>query len=263
MRALMVTWAGGGNVPPAVAIAEQLAARGHDVRLLGHPAVKDSFPDTIEFRSYERAPEFVDSRPVDDPTPEPKTPIGAFAHLRDRLLLGPADAFTLDVIDHIQAYAPEVLIVDFMLVGGLVAGEACRVPTIALMHTIYSLPRPGVPPLGLGLQPATGLFGRIRDHTLARVTTSLWNRGLTDLNRARTLAGVAPLVDVFDQLQAVDHVLVTSSPTFDFDAQSDHETSYVGVQRPAPRPGPQWRHPPIDLADQPLVDASHSTTDQV
>src|SRR5439155_17040656 len=92
--------------------------------------------------------------------------------------------------------------------------------------------------------------------------TSLWNRGLTDLNRARTLAGVAPLVDVFDQLQAVDHVLVTSSPTFDFDAQSDHETSYVGVQRPAPRPGPQWRHPRIDLADQPLVVASYSTTDQ-
>jgi UDP:flavonoid glycosyltransferase YjiC (YdhE family) len=35
---LFATWDGGGNVPPAIAIARQLQARGHSVRFLGHAA---------------------------------------------------------------------------------------------------------------------------------------------------------------------------------------------------------------------------------
>ena len=33
---LFVTWDGGGNVPPALCIATELATRGHRVRFLGH-----------------------------------------------------------------------------------------------------------------------------------------------------------------------------------------------------------------------------------
>ena len=33
---VVVTWDGGGNVPPAFAIAAELAARGHGIRVLGH-----------------------------------------------------------------------------------------------------------------------------------------------------------------------------------------------------------------------------------
>ena len=34
---VVVTWDGGGNVPPALAIARELAARGHGIRVLGPP----------------------------------------------------------------------------------------------------------------------------------------------------------------------------------------------------------------------------------
>ena len=40
---LFVTWDGGGNVPPAVGIAEELAARGHRVRFMGHARQAPSF----------------------------------------------------------------------------------------------------------------------------------------------------------------------------------------------------------------------------
>ncbi|HET9995865.1 MAG TPA: hypothetical protein VFQ17_00040, partial [Nocardioides sp.] len=42
---LFVTWDGGGNVPPAVGIAAELAARGHRVRFLGHPTQAAAFAD--------------------------------------------------------------------------------------------------------------------------------------------------------------------------------------------------------------------------
>src|SRR3954454_24626483 len=35
-RILMVTWDGGGNVPPMLRTGAALRARGHDVRVLGH-----------------------------------------------------------------------------------------------------------------------------------------------------------------------------------------------------------------------------------
>ena len=39
---LFVTWDGGGNVPPAVGIAQELQRRGHAVRFVGHARQHDS-----------------------------------------------------------------------------------------------------------------------------------------------------------------------------------------------------------------------------
>src|ERR1044072_3238929 len=39
---LVVTWDGGGNVPPAVGIATELRRRGHSVRFVGHPRQHES-----------------------------------------------------------------------------------------------------------------------------------------------------------------------------------------------------------------------------
>ena len=55
---LFVTWDGGGNVPPAVGIAEELRARGHRVRFMGHAAAGVAFAEHgLEFTaSAPRAP---------------------------------------------------------------------------------------------------------------------------------------------------------------------------------------------------------------
>ena len=56
---LFATWDGGGNVPPAIAIADELAARGHDVRFLGHPGQAAAFDGTpLRFAPYPTAPAF-------------------------------------------------------------------------------------------------------------------------------------------------------------------------------------------------------------
>ena len=39
---LFVTWDGGGNVPPALGIAAELASRSHGVRFLGHSGQYES-----------------------------------------------------------------------------------------------------------------------------------------------------------------------------------------------------------------------------
>lgn len=39
---LFVTWDGGGNVPPVLGVARRLAARGHAVRVLAEPCLREA-----------------------------------------------------------------------------------------------------------------------------------------------------------------------------------------------------------------------------
>ena len=41
-RFAFVTWDGGGNLPPAIGIAQELAARGHSVRFLGYEVQRET-----------------------------------------------------------------------------------------------------------------------------------------------------------------------------------------------------------------------------
>ncbi len=45
--------------------------------------------------------------------------------------------------------------------GAMVAAESAGIPFDMLMPNIYLLPAKGLPPMGLGLQPARGVLGRI------------------------------------------------------------------------------------------------------
>ncbi|MEP6527758.1 MAG: hypothetical protein ABJA86_11405 [Nocardioidaceae bacterium] len=58
MRALVITWAPGGNLPPMVAAAGLLAARGHHVEVLGSAATRPVFEEGgFAVHPYRRAPE--------------------------------------------------------------------------------------------------------------------------------------------------------------------------------------------------------------
>jgi UDP:flavonoid glycosyltransferase YjiC (YdhE family) len=53
---LVVTWDGGGNVPPALGIAGELVRRGHRVRFLGHERQRSSVEEAgFGFEAYRHA----------------------------------------------------------------------------------------------------------------------------------------------------------------------------------------------------------------
>jgi hypothetical protein len=66
---LVVTWDGGGNVPPMLGIVGELRSRGHRVRVLGHPQQRDTATAAgLEFLAYRHA--------------RPWSPLGAATGLR-------------------------------------------------------------------------------------------------------------------------------------------------------------------------------------
>jgi MGT family glycosyltransferase len=107
-RYLFVTWDGGGNVNPVLALTSRLTGRGHAVGVLG--------PPSVAVRVEGAGGAFV-----------PRTP-GATWDL---------DAIADDVTAAVASAGPDVLVVDHMLPSALCAAEATGRPSAALVHTLY------------------------------------------------------------------------------------------------------------------------------
>jgi UDP:flavonoid glycosyltransferase YjiC (YdhE family) len=186
---LFVTWNGGGNVPPTLSIARKLVARGHRVRVVAPPSLAGAVrAEGCTLVASARAP---------DRTRSSGTLLGRPRTLTLALELArasPAAAFAAELLDALDAEAADVLVIDFMLAGAIAAAERTRLPTAALMHTVYCLPAPGRPPFGPGLAPRSGVTGRLRDAGLARLGSPWRRRGLCDLNHARQRLGRPPRI---------------------------------------------------------------------
>ena len=74
---LFVTWDGGGNVPPALGMATELAARGHRVRFLGHEANRGA----VEAAGFEHEA-YATARPFSSRAPG--SPFAQLAMFADR-----------------------------------------------------------------------------------------------------------------------------------------------------------------------------------
>ncbi|OBA82600.1 glycosyl transferase [Mycobacterium sp. 1164966.3] len=74
--------------------------------------------------------------------------------------------------------APDLVVSDVITAGGGMAAELLGIPWIELNpHPLY-LPSKGLPPIGSGLAPGTGIRGRLRDATMRALTARSWRAGL-------------------------------------------------------------------------------------
>ncbi len=265
-RMLFVDWEGGGNLPPVLALAHRLVERGHSVRFMSEPCNEEEIQAAgCHFVSYAQAPHRRTKAPGDDFVRdwEARTPLDAFARVRERLLFGPARAYAEDVLTDLQAHPADVVAINIVLYGAMIAAEKAGVPTALLGTSGYQVPTPGLPPPRLGLLPARGPFGRLRDRVLGVVITRLFAQGLPALNAARSQFGLAPLAHPFEQLGHADRVLLLTSQAFDFQAtRLPPNVRYVGPQLDDPAQAQPWSSPWPAGDPDPLVVVSFSTSFQ-
>jgi UDP:flavonoid glycosyltransferase YjiC (YdhE family) len=119
---LFATWDGGGNVPPVLAIATELAGRGHDVRFLGHRGQAEHFAGTgVGFAAYPTAADFSATA---GPT------LG-------RLLANFADrAKGRDVVAELGARPADLVVVDCYLFGVMHELRAAGLPYVVVEHSL-------------------------------------------------------------------------------------------------------------------------------
>ncbi|WP_182909437.1 glycosyltransferase [Microbispora sp. H13382] len=216
---LFATWAGGGAVPPVLSVARALRERGHSVRVLADRSLHEEIDAAgLEPIAWTTAPQGDVTDPAKDVIRdfEARTPLGAFARLRDRIVCGPAADYARDTLAELRARPADVLVAEHMLLGALIGGEAAGIPVASLVTTLYPLPTPGAPPPGPGLAPAAGALGRLRDRVLTQLVLKPWGKGLPALNAARTAHGLPPVDSVIDAFDRADLVLVLSPRALDY-----------------------------------------------
>lgn len=256
-RFLFLLWDGGGNVPPQLGIARRLVARGHHVRVLTEPSLQREVAATgARFVPLSTAPHRSDRSPASDFVRdwEARTPIGEFARTRDRVLIGPAGLYAADVLAELRREPADALAVDWLLFGGALAGEAAGVSTVMICHNPWMVPEPGRPAPGLGLRPAAGIAGRVRDGVGNRLFTASFDRALPTLNAARRGLGLEELTTVSDLFGRVERVLVLTENAFDFIPTSRAaNVIHVGPVLDEPNDTEPWSPPWAAGDPRPLV----------
>ena len=245
-RFLFTTWEGGGHVQPMLLVARDLAARGHAVLVLSDPCnAPDAAALDVPFRAWTTAP-FQTGKSRDDDRlkdHEADNPLAVIQRLLDRVMAGPALAYAHDTLAAIDAFAPDVVVSQELLLGPMAAAEARGLPLALLAANVWSLPTmPGALPFGAGMLPAANDEERGMHAMVGQMSRTFFQAGLPDLNTARAALGLAPLDDLFAQLDGARAILLATSKAFDF--------------APEPLPAP-FAHVGPYLADpawvQPLV----------
>jgi MGT family glycosyltransferase len=177
---LLVSWAGGGNLPPLLAAGRLLAARGHRVSVLASAATRPAALDAgFDVIGYDRAPD-----------PEMET---AFEQQAAELMATAAGSeIALDVRDVLTESRPGLMVVDCMLPSGIAAGESTGTPTASLVHFPYGLAR------------AQMLRG-----------SGAWTTDRAQLNITRSHLGLEQAPDDLAAWESVELLLVTVPRWFD------------------------------------------------
>lgn len=90
----------------------------------------------------------------------------------------------------LRELAPDLVVSDVITAGGGMAAELLGIPWIELNpHPLY-LPSKGLPPIGSGLAPGTGIRGRLRDATMRALTARSVRTGLQQRAESRGEIGL-------------------------------------------------------------------------
>jgi UDP:flavonoid glycosyltransferase YjiC (YdhE family) len=137
---LFVTWDGGGNVPPLLALAGELHARGHGVRVMGHPQQAGAVAAAgLRFVPFAGAPAFSST--------ERNSPLRLVRLFGDKVM-------GRDVVAELQARPADLVVVDCLLFGAMDAVRRAGTPYVVLEHLFDGYLRGPLlhGPIGLGMR---------------------------------------------------------------------------------------------------------------
>ncbi len=177
MRVAVVAGPDPGHSFPAIALCRRFTEAGDEPTLFTGvewiQAARDAGVNTVELDGLAALDDDVDA--------------GARIHRR-------AARMAVLNVPALRDLAPDLVVSDVITAGGGMAAELLAIPWIELNpHPLY-LPSKGLPPIGSGLAPGTGVRGRLRDAVMRALTARSWRAGIKQRAAARLEIGL-PAVD--------------------------------------------------------------------
>ncbi len=127
MKILFVVVDGGGNIPPQLAVARALRARGADVCFLGHQGVRNRLQQAgFSFESFTTGADF-------DPTAQ--RPL--LSMMRDMAKVTTDRRLGRETLGAARRHGIDVVVVDTLLTVAAREVMAANIPTVVFVHCFY------------------------------------------------------------------------------------------------------------------------------
>lgn len=251
-RYLVYTSPARGHLYPIVPTLEELRRRGHEVSV----RTLASEVELLRGLGFEAAAmdPAIERREIDDW--QARTPIGA---LREGLksFFDRAHHDGPDLLRAIEKERPDALLVDINTWGAMAAAETAGLPWATWCPYFLPVPSKDAPPFGLGLSPARGPLGRLRDRVLRPLLFGIYNRLAPNLDAVRAKLGAPPLGNLTSAMLQAPLMLYLTAEPFEYPRSDWPESVRMvgpGVWDPPTEP-PAW----LDALSKPLVLVTCST----
>jgi MGT family glycosyltransferase len=251
-RYLVYTSPARGHLYPVVPTLEELRRRGHEV-VVRTLASEVGLLRDLGFEAGAIDPAIERKEHTDW---RARTPIGA---LQDDLSVfferarhdGP------DLRLAIEEKRPDVLLLDINTWGAMAVAETSGMPWATWCPYFLPIPSRDAPPFGLGLPPARGALGRLRDRLLTPVLLGIYNHLAPDLDAVRAELGAPPVQKIQRAMIRAPLMLYMTAEPFEY-PRSDWPPSVrmvgPGIWDP-PAKSPAW----LEELKRPLVLVTCST----
>ena len=167
-RILIATTPAMGHISPLVPLAKALIGRGHDVRWYTATKYRARVEASgAQFVGYSRARDFDDAN-IDEEFPG-RARLRGLAQLKydmKHVFIDAAPGQAADIREIVQSFPADVLMYDAAMVGGLLVHEQNGPASLAIGVLPMLMSSVDTAPFGLGLQPSTNPFRRIRNRLL-------------------------------------------------------------------------------------------------
>jgi MGT family glycosyltransferase len=256
VKVLAYTSPARGHLYPIVPILTELQLRGHRIALRTLASqvasVRESQIDAEPVSARVEAIELDDYK-ARSQAARGKRALATF--------LARAEPECHDLRAALDAERPDLLLIDVNCWGAATVAEASGLPWATCSPYLLPLPSPQAPPYGLGLAPARGPLGRVRDVLAHRVAERVLDRAvMPQLDALRARHGLPALACFGRLLERPSRLLVLTAEGFEY-PRSDWPANVrlVGpIAWAPPRPAPAWL---AELSD-PLVLVTCSTERQ-
>lgn len=259
-----------GHVSPMATIGAHLVSRGHRVIMLTGSRFRETVEAAgMEFRALTGNADY-DDRDIDSYLPDRarfKPGVAQAQYDIQTMFVATIPAQLASVRSILAADAPDAILVDTAFVGTapLVLDAAAQHPPVLAAGVLpLSQSSVDVAPPGMGLPPASGVFGRLRNRVLNVLGAKVLFRDTQRLaERMFSEVGAAPLTHfIMDISTAYERFLQLNSPAFEYPRSDLAPTTLMVGPLPvqaSDAPLPEWWG---DLdGSRPVVHVSQGTID--
>ncbi len=211
MKVLIYTTPAAGHLYPVMGGALELARRGHGV----HVVTLAREVERVRQAGLEASAidERIERRELDDHVG--KNPV-ASVRRAIKTFLDRAEVELEDLPHHVDAYRPDILLVDTNAWGAQAVADARGLPWATWHPYPLVFPSRDAPPFGPGFAPARGAFGRLRDHLVRPLTLRPIEAFLPRVRALRERAGAPAVTSVLAHLLRPPLIVTLTAEPFEY-----------------------------------------------